>query len=505
MKKNKKPKLYSKEWRLNHLYKIVGRESWTWAYKLMTFKLNKAQELIRKKELELKKLKKYWKLWKYYLNLLKGRQIWGTTYKAIDFLDTALFYRDRTVMITAHKEEKMKEIFQKVKLAYKHIPNKIRLSNGVIWEKPKPKYDSQTQYYFEETNSWIKVTLDSRSWTCTDLHISELSFIVDAENMMNWTWPSAINANISIETTANGFNYYKNLWDDNSDWLWELYNIFISWFIEDSYRVDLEDWEVINLPKELQHLDFLDNEQKKWYLQKYKTLKKAVFQEFPTIAEESFISSWRPVFDMNVVKSISWIEWLEDSFFPEIQFFKEPGKENFFWVDVAEWLENWDYSTISVLNENEEQIAGCKIHIPPDQLPKVIDRIIKIWYKPHTWSIWIERNNHWLTVIEKCKDYPWFDCLYCEKTIDKITNKNIKKPWFLTTAKSKPFIIDMLSEAVRERLVDISDIRLIQELFTYFYDERGRSNAISPNHDDYIMSFAICLFVARQPKQTFIK
>lgn len=500
--KNNKPKLYFKEWRLNHLYKIVNRD-----WELVTFKLNEAQKQIRAEEKKLKLLPKFWKLWKYFLNLLKGRQIGWTTYKAIDFLDTALFYQNRTVVIVAHKEEKMRDIFQKVKLAYESAPDKIKMSNGKIWTKPKPKYDSQTQYYFEETNSWIKVTLDSRSWTVTDLHISELAFIKNAEEMMTWTLPSAINANISIETTANGFNYYKQLWD-----LWKtkdskFFNLFIGWFIEDSYRVPLEEWEVIKLPKELKHLEFLEPEQQKWYLQEYNWTPNPskIIQEFPTIAEEAFISSWRPVFNINKVKNIVTVEWIQDELFEELIYFRTPWKYHSFGVDVAEWLVNGDYSTIFVYDENEKQVAGAKIHIPPDQLPKVIDRIIKMWYIPKNGWIGIERNNHWLTVLEKCKDYDWYDKIYCEKTIDKVTNKTVKKPWFLTTWKSKPFVIDLLSEAIREDYIDISDQRFIDECYTYFYDEQGKSNAISPNHDDYIMAGAIGLFIARQPVELIIE
>ncbi len=507
-KEKRKPKLYSKERRLNHLYKIVGRLSEKWDdLWLMTFKMNDAQKEIRKEELELKKIDKYWKKWKYYLNLLKGRQIWGTTYKAIDFLDTALFYKNRTVVITAHKEEKMKDIFQKVKLAYKHVPNEIRLSDWKIWKKPKPKYDSQTQYYFEETNSQIKVTLDSRSWTVTDLHISELAFINNAEDMLTGTLPSATSANISIETTANWFNYYKSLWDLWKTDNWKFYNLFIGWFIEKSYRTKLLEWEEIKLPKDLKHLNFLDDEQKKWYLTEYLWTPnpKKIIQEFPTIPEEAFISSWRAVFDINAVKDIVTVDGIEDAVFPELQYFKAPSKEHSFGVDVAEGLENGDYSTVTVYNENEEQVAGCKIHIPPDQLPQVIDRIISMWYKPKNAGIWIERNNHGLTVIVKCRDYEWYKYLYTERTIDKVTQKTVKKPWFLTTAKSKPLIIDMLAEAIREKLVDISDKRFVDECYTYFYDERWRSNAISPNTDDYIMWGAIWLFICRQPKTQIIK
>ena len=166
--------LLSREWRLNHLYKIIDKNS-----KQVIFKLNKWQKILFDKENELRKAGK--KVW---LKLLKARQIGFTTYKLIDKLDKVLFYSNTNVNIVAHNREKLQEIFKRVKYIYEQIPDKIKMSDWRIRAKPLPKYDNANEYYFPDKNSTIKITLDSRSWTLTDCHISEWAFIDNFREML---------------------------------------------------------------------------------------------------------------------------------------------------------------------------------------------------------------------------------------------------------------------------------------------------------------------------------
>jgi hypothetical protein len=86
-----------------------------------------------------------------------------TTYKIIEGLDKALFYSNQTCIITAHKQEKLKELFEKAKFAFDMLPEAIQMNDGRIWYKPKAHYNNANELYFKDINSKIKVTLDSRS------------------------------------------------------------------------------------------------------------------------------------------------------------------------------------------------------------------------------------------------------------------------------------------------------------------------------------------------------
>jgi MFS superfamily sulfate permease-like transporter len=63
------------------------------------------------------------------LKLLKARQIGFTTYKTIDKLDKALTTKNCTVNIVAHKQDKLQDIFMKVKYTFDRIPDIIELED----------------------------------------------------------------------------------------------------------------------------------------------------------------------------------------------------------------------------------------------------------------------------------------------------------------------------------------------------------------------------------------
>lgn len=53
--------------------------------------------------------------------------------------------------------------------------------------------------------------------------------------------------------------------------------------------------------------------------------------------------------------------------------------------------------------------------------------------------------------------------------------------------------IDKLAEYIREEFLGIYDDEIINELFTYVIDDKGRTNAQAGKHDDCVMALAICL------------
>ena len=56
-------------------------------------------------------------------------------------------------------------------------------------------------------------------------------------------------------------------------------------------------------------------------------------------------------------------------------------------------------------------------------------------------------------------------------------------------------MINKLAEFIREILIGIPDLEIIQELYSYVVDEKGRTNAQQGCHDDCVMALAIALIV----------
>ena len=65
---------------------------------------------------------------------------------------------------------------------------------------------------------------------------------------------------------------------------------------------------------------------------------------------------------------------------------------------------------------------------------------------------------------------------------------------FTTTMKTRPLIIAKLEEFFREESVVVRSNRLIDELFTFIYNN-NKAEAMAGYNDDLVMSFAIGLWV----------
>jgi hypothetical protein len=87
--------------------------------------------------------------------------------------------------------------------------------------KPKDflKYNSKYHLYFEQINTTYRIctakNLDfGRSKTITNLHLSEGAFYPDLERILTGALQAVVpTGNVIIETTANGFNYFKDFYD----------------------------------------------------------------------------------------------------------------------------------------------------------------------------------------------------------------------------------------------------------------------------------------------------
>ena len=65
---------------------------------------------------------------------------------------------------------------------------------------------------------------------------------------------------------------------------------------------------------------------------------------------------------------------------------------------------------------------------------------------------------------------------------------------FSTTIKTRPLVVDKMDEYFRARDVIVRSKRLIDELFTFIYDN-GKAQAMQGAHDDLVMSLCIGLWV----------
>ena len=107
------------------------------------------------------------------------------------------------------------------------------------------------------------------------------------------------------ETTANGFNEAKDLWDSES-----CHNLFYEWWRTNEYRskeyqyLDTSDSWLLERIKVLKARG-LDKEQITWYCKKYASYldKNTIKQEYPITPIEAFVSSGDCVFDKEAINN----------------------------------------------------------------------------------------------------------------------------------------------------------------------------------------------------------
>jgi len=492
---------YKKSKRLQ-IYKIINKEQ-----QEVPFKRNPAQEILEKRKKELRE--KYGRV---RLIILKGRQMWITTNEAISGLDDSIIYSNQNIWILAQVDKTRAEIFDKVKTAYLRLPESIRLNDWEIWYKPTTKYSNKTELEFLENHSKIAIITDSRWGTWSKLHISEFAFINNATELLAWTLPSVPkSSDIIIESTANWFGNefellrHKYYWKDS----YERSCIFLGWWIMPEYRLKLEKWEKIKLPKELEHLNkpmidwtILDEEQKKWYLNTYNSYTNPdyAFQEYPSTPEEAFMNTWKPVFKASVVKNLIVPNYIEDDVYEDLRIYRKANEDRQIVIgcDTSEWVPWWDYCSVSVRDwETCDLMAFYYWHIDPWRwLCELIQHIVDLWY---WWRIGVELNNTWHAFFAVASEYPFYALLYQRRTVDKKYNTVTQQIGWETNWRTRPIIMTDYKVAIKDWIIKEQDERVKAEMFTFIYNDKMKEEAQEWYHDDWIMWDAICYQMRKYP------
>ena len=495
---------YRKDKRLQ-IYKIINKEQVE-----VSFNRNPAQVILEKKKNELRE--KYGRI---RLIILKGRQMGITTNEAMDWLDECIMYSNQNIGILAQVDKTRAEIFDKVKTAYTRLPDSIRLNDGKIWHKPTTKYSTKQELEFLENHSKISIITDSRWWTWSKLHISEFAFISNATELLAWTLPSVPkNSDIIIESTANGFgNEFEMLWNkyygkDSYEWSC----IFLWWWIMPEYFLPVEEWEVIKLPRELEHLNkpmidwtVLSEGQKKWYLNMYESYTNPdyAFQEYPSTPEEAFMNTWTPVFKTSVIKNLKTPEYVEDDIIPDLRIYKPaPEGQVVYGWDTSAWVSGWDYSCIIVRDRETAELLACYYWYtdPWDWLCKVVDRLVHLGY---WWRIGVEKNNTWYAFYTKAKEYDWYSLCYINNTVDRTYDRQTQEIGWTTNAKTRPILMEDYKIAINKGHIVECDERVIKEMHTFIYNDKMKEEAQVGYHDDGIMTDSICWQMRKYPLAEF--
>lgn len=460
--------------------------------------------------------------------ILKGRQQGFTTVITAIQLAYAIVTKNFAGFTLADRDDNTKAIFiDKAKVMYNALPERL---------KPTEKFNSVNELYFDRLNSSWRVASASsnvgRSRTLSFIHYSEVAFYhCPLSDLQKSIAEAATKDALCIyETTANGFNEAKELWDGGS-----CVNLFYEWwktpdYVSDEYEYleNCDDW----LKNRLAFLSKkgLSREQMAWYAKKYSSYidKSSIKQEYPCTPEEAFVSSGECVFDKEQISNYlgvfdiksekGFFEYqkkayemrdikgeligceysLENiSFVPSgggyISVVEKPINDRPYVIGADTAGSGADYFTAKVIdNTNGKCVATLrKQRFDEDLFAEQIYCLGK-YYNDALIGVETNFSRHPVRVLKSLG----YTNLYVAKSLSTMSDKTENYYGFITSSVTRPIIISNLVSIMRENIRLETDRETLREMTTFIKRDDGKWAAADGAHDDLVMASAIAHYIA---------
>lgn len=378
--------------------------------KLVPFKLNPQQKTL------LQDMEKY-------NIILKSRQLGITTLSCAYSLYLTATNSNTTCLLVSYSIDSATSIFEKLKQLYNDLPKALQVETIA---------NNKKELKFVNGSRIICATCGSkdvaRGLTIRFAHLSEVGFMNENIDKQLLAIEQALtpNGKIILESTANGLNYFSELWN-KAERKENMYKpFFFSWIDDkvmfaDEYKMFCERYK--NQHNNLPTVDELDEKEKSLYNQGasieqlvWRRLKIAnssetsFTQEFPSNAVEAFISTGNNIFNAEKIHErlsnigevklpVSLVPWFNRGF--SLWDTPKPKKKYYIGVDSGEGL-GQDYSAFQVVTEEGMQVAEFKSNkIKPFQYAELVNDIGIYFNKA---LLVIEKASSGHSVVDKLKN-----------------------------------------------------------------------------------------------------
>jgi hypothetical protein len=493
--------------------------------KIVSFRLNKPQQKLYDIIKEQKQSKRPVRI-----IILKARQMgFSTLTESILFKETVTKFNRRTGIIT-HKATATANLFNMSKLMLDCLPDDI---------KPSVKRSNAQELIFDnEEGTGLKSKIKcmtagstgvGRSDTFDNLHLSELAFwegdVTATLTGLFQAVPNLPDTMIIIESTANGFEKFKELWEQAVNGESDFIPLFVAWHEMPEYSMPYTGFKLTAEEEQLKELYDLTNDQLEWRrwcirnncqndIDQFK-------QEYPSNPEEAFISTGSCIFD-------------KDAIINRLRYVQKPIKQGYFvyneedarhnimsdikWVndrkgciklyrlpitpaftkyciggDTAGDTQGDEFSSDVLDAKSLEQVATITMQTDEDLYAKQM-YCLGMYYG---WALMAIETNYSTYPQKKLEElgYPNF---YVREVVDRFDKSVSKQFGFNTNKKTKPLILANLVELVREHTDLFNDEKTLRQMLTFVKKDGGVQEAESGYHDDKVMSIAIAHQAAGQ-------
>jgi len=477
------------------------------------------------------------------VNILKARQLGFSTFMASVIFTLTIFAPNQSASIIADTGEHATNLFKKYKFLYQVMPKWVKQQLPLIASNAR---ELSVDYGQGQTSS-IRILVQGenagRSTTCQYLHLSEVAFWDDIENTLTAVQQTVDETNLDTlivyETTANGFNEYKTIYDkdeygygvvgeDGSPYK----ALFYGWFYDPNYKIENEQLKLIKIDekwKPMQEKYHLTDNQMGWYilkLQGFRNNLDKMRQEFPNNPVEAFITSGNSVFPQELTNqrkaevkregilkqgyfsynkeysmdgnriSITNIKWVEDNQSGSIKIYQLPQERHPYLVNNDCAMGGEDYYATQVFdNYTGHQVAVYhKRKCDADEVAFQM-YCLATYYNGALVSGETNTTSYLLELVRKCG----YRKIYQDQDVEDLSGRYVNKLGYKTKQNNRQYQIDQFKEAFRDNPNIIHDYDTLVEMenFQIVRNSAGneKAQATGGSHDDLVMSacgFYLC-------------
>jgi len=415
----------------------------------------------------------------------KPRQIGSST-----FIAAYLFWKwlssgtPINVAILSKDWDSTTHIFSMWKTFYQNLPEPLQFPLEI---------DNHKQMKLRDSGAIVraissKKTGALRSYTQNYVHLSELAFTDNAEEVKSTAY-AALNGNqLIIESTANYFNdvVHQSIMKSQRGEA-KLNYTFFSWLDHKEYKTEIPTEGFQLTAEEIEYRVRLSNkgmsatlEQMAWRRTQIEKHGLAKFQrEFPVDLEEAYAQQGNSYFTADDL--INLVILKVDNAEHLTHLATEPGEVYAIGCDVASGR-GGDYSTIVVLHKRSMSIAAT--YHSNTIGTEMFARIIQEYSTRYNNALVLVESNNWgLPVLNELRHLGFMKFWKDDKGND-----------WTTSSKTKLTMFEELRSAISQGIITEMDNIMLGEIRSYVLDSKGLAPHVPanlPHHGDLIIGLAL--------------